>query len=69
MRQVLIYPDLDDGGWVCEVPSLPGCVTHGETKEGALTNARDAIASWIDAAEQLGRPIPIDSLDAVIIVV
>ncbi|NOT00012.1 MAG: type II toxin-antitoxin system HicB family antitoxin [Phycisphaerales bacterium] len=50
MRQVLIYPDAEDGGWICEVPSLPGCITHGPTKEAAIENVRDAIAAWIEGA-------------------
>ena len=63
MRQVLIYPDNEDGGWVCDVPSLPGCVSQGETKEEALRNVRDAIDSWIEAAKSLGRDVPGDSQD------
>jgi len=69
MRQVLIYPDVEDGGWVCEVPSLPGCVAHGATKEEALRDARGAIETWIDAACQLGRDVPDDPLNAEICVV
>lgn len=69
MRQVLIYPDVEDGGWVCEVPSLPGCVAHGATKEAALDDARGAIDAWIAAAGELGRPIPDDTLSAEICVV
>ena len=69
MRQVLIYPDIEDGGWVCEVPSLPGCVAHGATKDEAVRDARDAIEAWVDAARQLGRDIPEDTLSAEICVV
>lgn len=69
MRQVIIYPDSEDGGWVCEVPSLPGCVAQGATKEGALSNARSAIETWVDAARQLGREVPSDPLSAEICVV
>lgn len=69
MRQVLLYPDVEDGGWVCEVPSLPGCVAHGATKDEAVRDARDAIAAWIDAARQLGRDIPEDTISADIRVV
>ncbi|MGD2109910.1 MAG: type II toxin-antitoxin system HicB family antitoxin [Phycisphaerae bacterium] len=69
MRQVLIYPDVEDGGWVCEVPSLPGCVAHGATKEEALSDTRRAIEAWVDAARQLGRDIPEDTLSAEICVV
>jgi len=69
MRQVLIYPDVEDGGWVCEVPSLPGCVSHGATKEAALENVRDAIDTWIEGARYLGRAVPDDTKNAEIHVV
>ena len=69
MRQVLVYPDVEDGGWVCEVPSLPGCVAHGATKEEALRDAGHAIEAWVAAARELGREIPEDTLSAEICVV
>ncbi|MFO0840438.1 MAG: type II toxin-antitoxin system HicB family antitoxin [Phycisphaerae bacterium] len=64
MRQVLIYPDPEDGGFVCEVPSLPGCVSEGDTKDEALQNIRDAIEAWIEAARSLGRDVPVDARQA-----
>lgn len=69
LRQVILYPDHEDGGWVAEVPSLPGCITQGETREEALVNARDAIATWIDGAEQVGMEVPGDDLDVQVCVV
>ncbi len=48
----------DGGGFVAVVPELPGCRSDGETPHEALTNAYDAIACWIEAARDLGRPIP-----------
>ena len=63
LRQVIIYPDHKDGGWVAEVPSLPGCISQGESREDALTNVRDAIQTWIAGAQQVNLPIPTDSLD------
>ena len=47
------------GGYVAIVPELPGCKSDGETPQEALQNAYDAIACWIEAAEELGRPIPL----------
>jgi len=44
-------------------------VAHGPTKEQALGAVRDAIAAWVDAAQQLGREIPQDPLSAEICVV
>jgi predicted RNase H-like HicB family nuclease len=69
MRQVVLYPDYEDGGWVAEVPSLPGCVTQGGTREAAITNARDAIETWIAGAAQVGMEVPSDSLDVQVCIV
>jgi predicted RNase H-like HicB family nuclease len=63
LRQVILFPDHEDGGWVAEVPSLPGCISQGDTREDAIANVRDAIATWIDGAEQVGLEIPEDLLD------
>jgi len=63
MRQVVIYPDREDGGWVAEVPSLPGCITQGESRLDVLANARDAIETWIAGAEEAGLAVPEESFD------
>ena len=63
MRQVILYPDLEDGGWVAEVPRLPGCISQGDTKDEVLTNVRDAIAVWIAGADQAGIEIPEDRFE------
>jgi predicted RNase H-like HicB family nuclease len=69
MRQVIIFPDHEDGGWVAEVPSLPGCISQGDTREEAIKNVRDAIDTWIDGAKSVGMAIPEDSLDVYVCVV
>jgi predicted RNase H-like HicB family nuclease len=48
----------DGGGFAAFAPDLPGCMSDGETPEEALANVRDAIASWIEAATDMGRKIP-----------
>lgn len=58
MRQVVLSPDHEDGGWVAEVPSLPGCISQGGTREEAIENIRDAIDVWIDGAQAVGIPVP-----------
>ena len=50
MRQVVIYPG-EDGYWVAECPSLPGCISQGKTREDAVANAREAIREYIAALE------------------
>ena len=48
----------DGGGFFATVPDLPGCMSDGETPEGALANVRDAIAAWIEGAIEMGPAIP-----------
>ncbi|RZM09559.1 MAG: type II toxin-antitoxin system HicB family antitoxin [Sphingomonas sp.] len=48
----------DGGGFTAIAPELPGCRSDGETPEEALRNGYDAIACWIEAAEEMGRPVP-----------
>ncbi len=69
MRQIVIYPDPEDGGYVVEVPSLPGCASQGETKAEAINNIRDAIEAWIEGAKHLGADVPEDKLDVQVCVV
>jgi antitoxin HicB len=51
----------DGGGFVAIVPDLPGCMSDGETPEEAIANLKDAIAVWIEAAREMGRPVPTPS--------
>jgi len=55
---ILLTPDLEDGGFVVDVPVLPGCHTQGDSLEEAIANAREAIAVWIKSAEKHGDEIP-----------
>jgi predicted RNase H-like HicB family nuclease len=59
MRHVILTP-IEDGWWMAEVPSLPGCHTQGETKEEAMSNIKEAIDSYIASLEEDGEPIPDD---------
>ena len=69
MRQVIIHPDPEDGGWVAEVPSLPGCISQGDTKAQAIENIRDAIEVWVEGARSMGMPVPDESFDVYVCVV
>jgi len=49
--RVIVEED-ETGGFVGEVPALPGCVSQGETLEELKTNIRDAIELWLAAANE-----------------
>lgn len=63
-RRVLLYPG-EDGYTVAEVPSLPGCVSQGTTREEALANIREAISLHEEALRERGESIPDDRVELV----
>lgn len=58
MRQIILYPG-EDGFWVAECPSLPGCISQGETKEETIANIREAIQAYIAALKEDSLPVPV----------
>ncbi|MEK8018828.1 MAG: type II toxin-antitoxin system HicB family antitoxin [Candidatus Parabeggiatoa sp.] len=46
MRKVILYPG-EEGYIVAECPSLPGCISQGQTRNQALENIREAISLYI----------------------
>jgi predicted RNase H-like HicB family nuclease len=68
MRQVVLFRG-EDGLWVAEVPSLPGCISQGETKEEALANVRDAIAGYVAVLKEDGLPVPEENFETLVVAV
>jgi predicted RNase H-like HicB family nuclease len=60
MRQIIIHPD-ETGGFYAECPSLPGCVSEGETVEETIVNMKEAIELYIESLEAHGEPVPEDT--------
>jgi len=48
--KVVLEPSVD-GGYTVYVPSLPGCISEGDTREEALENIREAIELYLEPAE------------------
>ncbi len=68
MREVIIYPG-EDGYWVAECPSLPGCVSQGKTREEAIRNIKEAIEGYILALRDDGLPVPEEKFKAFVVAV
>jgi predicted RNase H-like HicB family nuclease len=51
MRIKVVLEASDEGGFTVFVPSLPGCVSEGETAEEALKNIREAIELYLEPVE------------------
>ncbi len=57
-HEIVLYWSDEDQSFLAEVPELAGCAADGPTRQEALANAEVVIGEWIEAAEELGRPIP-----------
>jgi predicted RNase H-like HicB family nuclease len=68
MREVIIYPG-EDGYWVAECPSLPGCISQGSTKEEAISNIREAIKGYIEALREDGLQVPEERFQTYVVAV
>ena len=53
MRQVVLSLG-EDGYWVAECPSLPGCIAQGKTMQEAIANIKEAIEGYIVSLEEDG---------------
>ena len=51
----------EDGVWIAECPSIPGCISQGETKDEALANIREAIELCIEVRTETGLPLTIET--------
>ncbi len=53
----LFYSE-EDGGYIADIPDLPGCSAFGATPEEALREVLMAKQAWLEAAQAEGKPIP-----------
>lgn len=58
MRFTVVLEQESDGGFVVSVPTLPGCVSQGESRDEALVNVREAIEAYLEDCRESGEPIP-----------
>ena len=68
MREVIIFRG-EDGYWVAECPSLPGCISQGETKEKAIENIKEAISLYTETLKEDNLPIPEETFEAMVVAV
>ncbi len=68
MRQVVLYPG-EDGFWVAECPSLPGCISQGKSREDAISNIREAIKGYVRVLEDDKLKVPEERFEALLVAV
>ena len=53
----------EDAVWIAECPTIPGCVSQGNTEAEALKNIQDAIQACLDVRAERGLPLTIETLE------
>ena len=51
----------EDGVWIAECFSIPGCVSQGNTKEQALSNIKEAIKLCLEVRSEIGYPLTVET--------
>lgn len=60
----VLFQPAEEGGYTVFVPTLPGCVTQGNTLEEAKKMAEDAIRAYCESLKKDGEPIPQEQSEA-----
>ena len=50
----------EDGAWIAECLSIPGCVSQGDTEQEAVSNLQDAIRECLEVREERGLPLTVN---------
>jgi predicted RNase H-like HicB family nuclease len=58
MKYRIIIEQDEDGVYVAECPTLPGCISQGVARKEAIQNSRDAIAGYLESLKNHNEPIP-----------
>ena len=58
MKYKVVLEPQEEGGYTVYVPSLPGCVSQGETTEEAVANIKEAIEVYLESLKERGVPLP-----------
>lgn len=51
----------EDGAWVVECPSIPGCISQGKTREEAIQNIQEAIQLCLEVRAEKGFPLTVET--------
>lgn len=51
----------EDGTWIVECPSIPGCVSQGDTRDEALESIREAIVLCLEVRAERGMSLTLET--------
>ncbi len=68
MKFIITIEQDEDGVFVVECPSIPGCVSQGKTEQEALENIEDAIKQCLEVRAEKGMPLTVMTREIEILV-
>lgn len=68
MRFLVTIDRDEDGMWIVECPSIPGCVSQGTSRDEALANVRDAIKGCLEVRAERGMPLTVETREVEVVV-
>jgi len=68
MKFVVTIARDEDGMYVVECPSIPGCVSQGKTEEEAIENIKDAIKQCLEVRAERGMPLTVSMREVEVLV-
>ena len=61
MKFIVTLDRDEDGVWIAECPSIPGCISQGKTREEAIINIHEAITLCLEVRAEKGLPLTIET--------
>jgi predicted RNase H-like HicB family nuclease len=61
MKFLVTIAQDEDRVWIAECPSIPGCVSQGDTRTEAIANIREAIAACLETRAARGMPLTVET--------
>jgi predicted RNase H-like HicB family nuclease len=68
MKFIITIEQDEDGVFVVECPSIPGCISQGKTEQEALENIEDAIKQCLEVRAEKGMPLTVMTREVEILV-
>ncbi|MFW6105514.1 MAG: type II toxin-antitoxin system HicB family antitoxin [Chloroflexota bacterium] len=68
MKFVITIEQDEDGVFVVECPSIPGCISQGKTEQEALDNIEDAIKQCLEVRAEKGMPLTVMTREVEVLV-
>ncbi len=57
--EMIVWWSDEDAAFIVDVPELPGCMAHGDTRAEAIARAEEAVAFWLQTAREDAIAIPV----------